>query len=152
MHRLQSPLLLIALTCAACTTSSAGLTDGSAPSTFAQSPTQSAGAALTGEWGGKRAALTLTPTGGRIEYDCGQGTLDAPIVPDAHGAFQVSGQHVQARGGPAPKEGEMPTMQPVQYRGSVSADRMQLEVSSGNNSIGSYVLQRGASAQLHHCL
>ena len=148
MHRLQAPLLLIALTCAACTTSSAGMTDGSAPSTV----NHSSNAALTGEWGGERAALTLTPSGGRIEYDCGQGTLDAPIVPDAHGAFRVSGQHMQGRGGPAPKEGEEPSTQPVQYHGSVSGDRMQLEVSSSNGSIGSYVLQRGASAQLHHCL
>jgi hypothetical protein len=152
MHLLHSPLLLIALTCAACTTSSAGITDANAPSTVAQSPVHSSNLALTGEWGGERAALTLTPTGGRIEYDCGQGTLDAPIVPDAHGAFRVGGQHMQARGGPAPKEGEMPSTQPVQYHGSVSGDRMQLEVSSGNDSIGSYVLQRGASAQLHHCL
>ncbi len=152
MHRFQSPLLLIALTCAACTTSNAGITDGNAPPTPSHSTAGSSSAALTGVWGGERAALTLTSTGGRIEYDCGQGTLDAPIVPDAHGAFQVSGQHVQARGGPAPKEGEMPTMQPVQYRGSVNGDRMQLDVSSGNDSIGRYVLQRGASAQLHHCL
>ena len=152
MHRLHAPLLLIALTCAACTTSSAGLTDGSAPSTVNHSTARSSSAALTGEWGGARAALTLTPSGGHIEYDCGQGTLDAPIVPGAHGAFQVSGQHMQARGGPAPKEGDTPSTQPVQYHGSVSGDRMHLEVSSGNDSIGSYVLQRGASAQLHHCL
>ncbi len=128
------------------------MTDGNAPSTVAQSPAHSSSAALTGEWGGERAALTLTPSGGRIEYDCGQGTLDAPIVPDAHGAFQVSGQHMQARGGPAPKEGDMPSTQPVQYRGSVSGDGMQLQVISGNDPIGSYRLQRGVSAQLHHCL
>ena len=152
MHRLQAPLLLIAMTCAACTTSSGEITDAGARSPVAQSTTQSPSAALTGEWGGERAALTLTPSGGRIEYDCGQGTLDAPIVPDAHGAFQVSGQHVQARGGPAPREGDTPSTQPVQYRGSVTGDRMQLEVSSGNGPIGSYTLQRGASAQLHHCL
>ena len=152
MHRLQAPLLLIALTCAACTTSSAGITAGIAPSTVNHSTARSSSTALTGEWGGERAALTLTHSGGRIEYDCGQGTLDAPIVPDAHGAFQVSGQHMQARGGPAPKEGDTPSTQPVQYHGSVSGDRMQLEVSSGNGPLGSYVLQRGVSAQLHHCL
>ncbi len=152
MHRLQAPLLFIAVTCAACTTSGTEITDARARSPAAQSTAPEASAALTGEWGGERAALTLTPSGGRIEYDCGQGTLDAPIVPDAHGAFQVSGQHVQARGGPAPREGDMPSMQPVQYRGSVTGNRMQLEVSSGSGPIGSYVLQRGVSAQLHHCL
>ena len=112
---------------------------------------QSSSAALSGEWGGERAALTLTSSGGRIEYDCGQGTLDAPVIPDAHGAFQVSGQHVQARGGPI-REGDTPSTQPVQYRGNVSGDRMQLDVSSGSGPIGSYVLRRGVSAQLHRCL
>ena len=39
-----------------------------------------AGATLTGAWGGPHVLLTLSANGGRIEYDCAQGTLDELLV------------------------------------------------------------------------
>lgn len=110
------------------------------------------GVALSGEWSGEHASLSFTSGGGRIEYDCAQGTLDAPLVPDASGVFSVAGRHVPGHGGPVRIEDQPPASQPALYRGTVSGDRMQLRVSVGGQQIGSYVLQRGANPQLFRCL
>lgn len=107
---------------------------------------------ITGEWGSASAVLTLTASGGRIEYDCAQGSLDAPVVPDAHGAFRVAGQHVQGQGRPVRGEEAQPVSRPATFQGTISGNRMHLDVSSGSEHIGSYDLQRGVTDQLHHCL
>ena len=107
---------------------------------------------ITGTWGGLHVLLTLTDNGGRIEYDCGQGTLDQPVRPDAQGAFHVRGQHNQNHGGPARVADEPPAPQKATYDGTVSGDRMQLRVSSNGEAIGTYALRRGADPQMAYCL
>jgi len=147
-------ILLLGASCAACAvapTQAAGSRTKSAH-IHHRSQRRAARAAVTGEWGSPRAVLTLTAKGGRIEYDCAQGSLDAPVVPDANGAFQVAGQHFQGHGGPVRSEEEQPVAQPATFRGTVSGDRMHLDVSSASEHIGSFDLQRGATDQLHHCL
>ena len=111
-----------------------------------------AGATLTGAWGGLHVLLTLSANGGRIEYDCAQGTLDEPVRPDAHGAFHVRGQHSQNQGGPARVADEPPAPRQATYDGTVSGDRMQLRVTSNGEEIGAYALRRGADPQMAFCL
>ena len=122
-----------------------------APATPAADPKPS-GDVLTGTWGGPQVLLTLSAKGGRIEYSCGQGTLDEPVRPDAHGAFHVRGQHNQNHGGPARVADVPPAPQQATYDGNVSGDRMQLRVSSNGESIGSYALRRGADPHMAYCL
>jgi hypothetical protein len=124
------------------------------PSTTASSADDqvTAGHVLTGDWGGLHVLLSLSPDGGRIEYDCGQGTLDGPIRPDASGAFRVAGHHMQGHGGPVRAEEEPPPPQPATYEGTVSGDVMQLRVTSNGEALGSYTLRRGADPQMVHCL
>jgi len=122
-----------------------------APATPTAGPKPS-GDALTGTWGGLHVLLTLSANGGRIEYDCGQGTLDEPVRPDAQGAFHVRGQHNQNHGGPARVADEPPAPQQATYDGTVSGDHMQLRVSSNGEAIGSYALRRGADPQMAYCL
>lgn len=121
------------------------------PATPAAGAKHSVGA-LTGTWGGLHVLLTLSANGGRIEYDCGQGTLDEPVRPDAQGAFHVRGQHNQSHGGPARVADEPPAPQQATYDGTVSGDRMQLRVSSNGEVIGTYALRRGADPQMAYCL
>ena len=109
------------------------------------------GVAVTGDWGGEHVALSLSANGGQVQYDCAHGTVDAPMVADANGAFSVPGQHVREHGGPV-RIGEQPESQPALYRGTVSGDRMQLHVTSGAVEIGTYRLQRGVDARLFRCL
>lgn len=124
-----------------------------APATPAVDPKPS-GDVLTGAWGGLHVLLTLSATGGRIEYDCAQGALDEPVRPDAHGVFHVRGQHVQNQGGPqrAADEPTVPQSQQATYDGTVSGDRMQLRVTSNGEAIGSYALRRGADPHMAYCL
>lgn len=148
MHRLRvlaglplilPPLLLLVLACSGCTIPKADL----------HAATHAT--ALSGDWGGAHVSLSLTASGGQIEYDCAHGTLEAPLVPDASGAFSVPGLHVREHGGPV-RMGEQPESQPALYQGTVSGDRLQLRVTSGGAEIGSYLLRRGAGAQLFRCL
>jgi hypothetical protein len=44
-----------------------------------------------GVWGGERANLIVGPDSVRAEFDCASGRLDAPVVLDAQGRFDVSG-------------------------------------------------------------
>lgn len=127
---------------------------GAAPTTPSNAADDAtpAGDVLTGTWGGLHVLLTLSANGGRIEYDCAQGTLDEPVRPDAHGVFHVRGQHIQNQGGPARVGDEPPAPRQATYDGSVSGDRMQLRVSSNGEAIGSYALRRGADPQMAYCL
>jgi hypothetical protein len=110
------------------------------------------GETLTGAWGGLHVLLNLSADGGRIEYDCAQGTIDQPVRPDASGAFHVRGQHTQHQGGPARVADEPPAPKQALYDGTVTGDRMQLRVSIDGEAIGNYALQRGADPQMVHCL
>src|ERR1041384_7110474 len=43
------------------------------------------------DWGGDHIQLRLFATGGAIEYDCSHGSIDAPLVVDREGRFDVTG-------------------------------------------------------------
>ncbi len=131
-------LLLCALLPAAC----AGPGPGATPAP---------GPALLGSWGGEHVALTLSPSGGGIEYDCADGTLDAAIMPDAAGNFRVPGRHVRGHGGPE-QVGEQLPSEVALYEGSVAGDRMVLRVRLDADTLGPFTLRRGADARLLKCL
>ena len=78
----------------------------------------SASPPLTGQWGGDRVRLTLDAAGGRIEYDCGEGTIDVPVRPAADGAFAVSGKHEEYASGPTTAD-RPPSSVVASYRGRV---------------------------------
>lgn len=109
------------------------------------------GAPITGRWGGPHIDLMLTNTGGTIAYDCAHGGLNAPVVPDGGGNFDVPGVHVREHGGPV-RVGEVPDSLPGRYVGQVSRDRMKLRVFVGADTIGPFELQSGAAPQLVRCL
>lgn len=115
-------------------------------------PNPPPGDTLTGAWGGLHVLLTLSADGGRIDYDCAQGTIDEPLRPDSHGNFHVRGHYTQHQGGPARVADEPPAPKQATYDGTVSGDRMQLRLSIDGESLGSYALQRGADPQMVNCL
>lgn len=106
---------------------------------------------LDGVWGGVHAGLSLTPTGGTIDYDCAHGGLDAPVRRDRAGRFEVAGVHVRERGGPV-RDGEVPDSTPARYLGQVNGGRMDLRVVVGPDTLGPFLLQRGVAPQLFRCL
>ena len=135
--RLPSLAAAIALVAgAACTTSSGRPNPGSP---------------LVGDWGGVHAALSLTPTGGTITYDCGNGVVSGPLVPDDAGNFDVRGVHMRGHGGPV-RIGEVPDSVPARYVGRVDDRRMSLRVAVGADTLGPFQLQLAAAPQLFRCL
>jgi hypothetical protein len=114
-------------------------------------PSQGEGAPVLGRWGGAHVALTLTDSGGIIEYDCAHGGLGAPIRVDRAGRFEIAGVHVREHGGPI-RVGEVPDSLPARYAGRVSGYRMTLRVLVGADTLGPFDLRRGAEPQLFKCL
>jgi hypothetical protein len=108
---------------------------------------------LTGSWGGAHIALEITSEGGRIEYDCAQGTIDGHLVLDKAGRFKAAGTHTTEHGGPV-REGEESTGRPARYQGKVAGKNMTLTVTltdSGEN-LGTFTLTRDAAPRLTKCL
>jgi hypothetical protein len=114
-------------------------------------PSASDGVPVLGAWGAAHAELTLTDTGGSIEYDCAHGGLGSPVRPDAAGRFAIDGVHVREHGGPV-RIGEIPDSLPARYIGRVSGERMTLRVLVGADTLGPFELRRGAEPRLFKCL
>jgi hypothetical protein len=108
---------------------------------------------LVGEWGGEHIALTITPTGAVLEFDCAHGSIVEPIVPDAAGVFDVAGIYVREHGGPI-REGEPPDSHPARYVGRIDGSRMTLTVTltDGPKPQASYTLRQGAPPQVYKCV
>jgi hypothetical protein len=113
--------------------------------------TPSDGTPVVGEWNGPHASLTLTESGGTIEYDCAHGGLRAPVEPDAAGQFTVVGVHFRDHGGPV-RIGEVPDSAPARYVGRVQGDQLTLRVIVGAETLGPFALKRGGTSRLMRCL
>jgi hypothetical protein len=80
-----------------------------------------------GRWGGTGISVDVSASGARIELDCAHGTIDAPLVLDADGNFDLPGSIARERPGPV-REGEPDRSQPVRYEGRVEGDTLTLWV------------------------
>jgi len=111
----------------------------------------SAGAPVTGQWGGAHIGLTLDASGGQIVYDCAAGTI-GPVVPDSAGRFKTSGTHTPGHGGPV-REGEVIPTHAATFAGTVRGETMTLEGRVDNDvELGPFTLRRGADAGVFRCL
>lgn len=106
--------------------------------------------ALAGEWGAPQVRLSLGATGGRIEFSCAAATIDAAVLPDAAGNFNVAGRHEDFTGGPAPA-GTPPRTTPARFTGKVDGDILQLSVKRQGAAAETYTLQRGRRTKLIRC-
>jgi len=104
----------------------------------------------TGDWGGEHVRLTVDDAGGKVEFDCAHGSLDAPLALDASGHFDVKGSLV-GEGGPVRKD-ETENARPARYRGNTDGQHMSLEVTlEGGESAGTFSLTKGGRAKLVKC-
>jgi hypothetical protein len=107
---------------------------------------------LTGEWAGDRARLTLSATGGKIDYDCGSGTIRGPLRLDARNRFKAGGLFEEYAPGPASADAP-PHMRPTVYRGTLDGDTLTLVVQiAGSPSPRTLHLVRGKRIKLIRCL
>lgn len=104
-----------------------------------------------GQWGGEHVRLSVSDTGGSVEFDCAHGTLDAPLNVDTEGRFSVPGTLVREGGPVVPgREGEK---QSVRYSGRLDGSSMNLDLSRDNGDrMGSFLLKLGDRGKLVKCL
>lgn len=107
--------------------------------------------AASGDWGGAHARLSSLKDGVELEFDCGHGKLDEPLVPGRDGAFSSKGRYVAEHGGPTLKD-ETAQSRPARYEGSITGERMRLKVAiDGGDTLGPFELTRGGRARLMKC-
>jgi hypothetical protein len=108
---------------------------------------------LLGVWGGPHVSMEITAGGARLEFDCGEGTIDEPIRTAPRGDFAVFGTHTPGRGGPVRIGEILPTFR-ARYEGNVDGERMTLLVTVVDTGVvlGPFQLRRGNSGLLVRCL
>jgi hypothetical protein len=112
-----------------------------------------AGPIAPSEWGGDHVGLTVSATGGVLEYDCASGTIDQPIVAATNGNFVAQGTHTIGHGGPI-MVGEIPDRHPARYEGWTDGEKMTLGVTitDTGQKLGDFTLVRGQSPHVFRCL
>jgi hypothetical protein len=105
-----------------------------------------------GTWGGEHVALTVTETGGHVEFDCAFGDISQPLTTDPDGRLAVEGVYVQERGGPT-RVGEEPDRQPARYAGRLNGQTLTFDVIliESKETIGSFTVVRGATPRVRKC-
>ena len=132
MHRRLAPILALGLM--ACT-----------------SGTMAEDRVPAGSWGGEHVRLSITDTGGTVEFDCAHGTLDAPLKVDTDGRFNVPGS-LMREGGPV-RPGREEGKQSVRYSGRLDGSIMDLDLlGEAGDSLGSFRLKLGDQGKLFKCL
>ena len=110
---------------------------------------------LSGAWAGEHIVLTAGRSGGAIEYDCGAGRIDGPIIPRQDGTFEQAGTHTPGTGGPE-RIGHPRPSYPASYWGKVTGTTMtlvvQYEIAGGSPRLGPFYLVRGVEPRLLRCL
>ncbi len=106
----------------------------------------------TGVWGGEHMRLNVTRTGATIEYDCGDGTIDAPLTVDRRGSFNLKGTHSRGHGGPI--RIDVPDVkQAASYTGVLRGNVLTLTVklTDMGDTLGTYTLRLGREPRLMRC-
>ncbi|MBD0370067.1 MAG: hypothetical protein ICV60_04480 [Pyrinomonadaceae bacterium] len=101
-----------------------------------------------GIWGGEHIRLQITDKGAKVEFDCAHGTIDAPVVLNSKGRFDVGGGFVPER-----SRREEANNRPARYAGEVDDDTMTLTVTLTDSSekVGPFTLNRGSQGRLFKC-
>ncbi|MEO6663568.1 MAG: hypothetical protein ABIN96_10350 [Rubrivivax sp.] len=117
----------------------------------------SAADTLRGVWGGQRLQLVLDANGGRLDADCANGTIGAPVTPDADGRFVAHGHFETHAVGPQPGDPAAPGMagagDPARFSGRVEGDRLWLDIlPAGASTPERFELRRGVKVKRVRCL
>ena len=107
---------------------------------------------VVGVWGGDRVNVTLSLEGGQIDYDCGSGSIDAPVRLDSRGRFTAHGSHEPHRPGPDIAD-RTPTKRAATYEGHMNGTMLELRVRIDGEATGhSYRLEKNRKVKLIRCL
>lgn len=101
-------------------------------------------------WGGNHIEIETSDAGAQVTFDCAHGTIDAPVKPDARGAFTVAGTFTPQRPGPTRDDG--PAAIKATYSGTIAGDAMRLRVAiEGQDAPREFTLTRGERGNIRAC-
>lgn len=110
-----------------------------------------ASAAALGTWGGDRLQLTVDAQGARLMLDCASGSINTPLVLDAHGAFTANGTFETQQAGP--QQADESGAAPARFSGSIKGDLMTLTIQAGAKAPAQvFKLHKGVNIKLVRCL
>jgi hypothetical protein len=114
-------------------------------------PTPSAPAEISGQFGGRGALLKAASDGGRLELDCAHAAIRAPLTLDRDGRFRLPGSFVQERPGPT-REGRDDGV-PAVFEGSVEGATLTLRITfpDSREPLGPFTLTRDAPPRIRKC-
>jgi hypothetical protein len=104
----------------------------------------------TGMWGGPHIQIEVGEKSATIEYDCGSGVIEGPLVLDSHGNFKLRGVHRPERGGPV-RADEKSREQPATYTGSIKGNTMTLTLKLSDSDDETFTLEKGKPGELFKC-
>jgi hypothetical protein len=106
-----------------------------------------------GTWGGDHISMSVAQPATHVELDCAHAEIPFPIQLDAANRFEASGTFVREHGGPI-RQGEVPDSHPASFSGSIAEATMTLTIrlTDSSETIGDYVLTRGATGRVFKCL
>ena len=104
-----------------------------------------------GAWGGDHVVLTVSDGGGRVEFDCGHGTLDHPLKVDDRGWFSVPGTFALEHAGPI-RAGDIVPIHTARYQGRIDRQKVEFTVTvEGQTAQGPYTVTLAKAAKLEKC-
>jgi hypothetical protein len=105
-----------------------------------------------GDWGGTGIAMTVTDTGGSIQFDCADGTITSELRMKNDGSFRAEG--TLTRNGPGPvRTDQTPVGRAVIFKGKVNGKSMSITMTDAKTGerLGEYVATHGQEPRLHRC-
>ena len=107
----------------------------------------------TGDWGGTGIAMTITDSGGSIQFDCADGNITRQLRMKKDGSFAAAG--TLTSNGPGPVRADrIPVGRPVMFKGKVEGKMIHLTMTDAKTGekLGDYTAKHGQEPRLHRCL
>ena len=106
--------------------------------------------AMKGTFGGPHIGLDLEGGLGAVQFDCGSGTIDQPII--SQGPFSAPGTYRPGQAGPV-RVGQVFTEKRATYAGTAGKTDITMTVTlEDGEMMGPFTLTLGAPAQITRCL
>jgi hypothetical protein len=103
-------------------------------------------------WGGDHIEIQATAKAAAVEFDCAQGTIDAPLKADSNGLFEIKGTFTPQHAGPV-RDDDSQTLKAT-YVGTIKEDAMSLRVTFAGKDAPpdlTFELVRGRRGNVRKC-
>jgi hypothetical protein len=102
-----------------------------------------------GTWGGERLMVEVAADGAGVEFDCGVGRMEGPLILKG-GAFEVKGTY-RREAGPVRADGS--DVSPAVYRGKLDGDDLTLTITleGAQDPMGTWTVTKGKRIRLMKC-